>query len=85
MAAVVGTLVDNTLALMFVVETKHIRSKLVLYKPWIYFNNHLKQMYISNKIKHFIYKDECSGGCTYIEACKRRIGLQINSFGLVTI
>ena len=35
------------------------KSRLVLCKPLIHFNSHLKQLYISNKMECFSYK----GGC----------------------
>ena len=47
------------------------KSKLALYKPLLRLYSHLKQLYISNKMKRFSYK----GGCTLIETFKRRAGL----------
>ena len=35
------------------------QSKLVLYKPLVHCNNHLKQLSLSNKVEGFSYK----GGC----------------------
>ena len=52
------------------------KSKLALYKPLLRLYSHLKQPYISNKMKRFSYKggrDVC--GHTHIEAFKRRAGL----------
>ena len=47
-------------------------SKLMLYKPLIYFNSQLKQMYISNKTECFSYKGECGvHGRMHIEAFKK--------------
>ena len=37
---------------------------LALYSHYICFNSRLKQLYISNKTEHFIYKDGCGmRGC----------------------
>ena len=59
----------------FTIEECH-RNQLALYKLLLHFNNHLKQLYISNKMEHFIYKDGCGAhGHTCIEAFKRRAGL----------
>ena len=47
------------------------KSKLVLYKLLLHLRSHLKQLYISNKMKCFSHKHGCSvRGCTRIEACK---------------
>ena len=35
------------------------KNQLALYKLLFHFNSHLKQLYISNKMEHFIYKDGC--------------------------
>ena len=52
------------------------KSKLMLWKPWIHFNSHLTQLYISNKTERFSYKDGCAmHGCMHIEMFKRRAGL----------
>ena len=52
------------------------KSKLVLYKPSIHSNSHLKQFYISNKMKHFSYKGGCGvHGYTHIKVFKKRADL----------
>ena len=52
------------------------KSKIALYKPLLRLYSHLKQLYISNKTKHFSYKGGCGvRGRTYIEVLKRRAGL----------
>ena len=45
----------------------------MLYKPLFYCNGCLKQLYISKKTEHFIYKDRCGG--MHIKVFKRRAGL----------
>ena len=62
------------------IEVHHIKqsikSKLALYKPLLHFYNHLKQLYISNKTKRFIYKSGCDmHGHTHIDMFKTRAGL----------
>ena len=52
------------------------RNQLAQYKLLFHFNSNLKQLYIINKMEHFIYKDGCGAhGHTCIEAFKRRVGL----------
>ena len=51
-------------------------TKLALCEPLIHFNNHLKQLYINNKMECFSYKGWCVvHGRTFIEIFKRRVGL----------
>ena len=52
------------------------KSKLALYKPLLCLYSHLKQPYISNKMKHFSYKGgHGERGRARIEAFQRRAGL----------
>ena len=52
------------------------KSKLVLYKPLHCLYSHLKQPYISNKVKRFTYKGGRGvRGHARIEAFQRRAGL----------
>ena len=46
------------------------KSKLVLYKPGIRFNSHLKQLYVSNKVECLSYQGGCGvrGYCMCTEA-----------------
>ena len=53
------------------------KSKLALYKPLLRLYSHLKQPYISNKMKHFSYKGAHGvreHAC--IKAFQRRAGMQ---------
>ena len=59
------------------------KSKLALYKSLLHFYSHLKQLYISNKMKHFSYNGGCGmHGYICIEAFKRRAGLGHRSMAL---
>ena len=59
MVAVVG--IDIRHGLIIKVHHRNLpnKSKLVLCKPWIHINNHLKLLYISNKMECFNYKGPC--------------------------
>ena len=89
MAAIVGIISRHGLN----IEAHHRKqpniSKLSLYKPLLHFYNHLKQLYLSNKIKHFSYKGVCGiRGWTHIKTFKTRAGLgyrYVNGFGLLVI
>ena len=75
MAAIVGILSRHALKMKYIVETNLI---IVRYhcKPWIHFNSNLKQLFISDKMKHFNYKATCGvRGHTNTEMFKRRFGL----------
>ena len=76
MAAVVSIVSSCGLIIEACCRNQPTKSKLVLCKPWIHFNSHLKQLYISNKMKHFSCKGGCGiFGCTCIEMFKRRTAL----------
>ena len=52
------------------------KSLLALYKVLIQCNSRYKQLYSSNKMEHFSYKDGCGiRECMHIKAFKRRTGL----------
>ena len=52
------------------------KSKLALHKALLYFYNHLRQLYISNKMERFSYKGGYGvHGHTRIKAFKIRAGL----------
>ena len=76
MAAVVGIVSRRGLRIEVCHRNQPNKSKLALYKPLLCLYSHLKQLYISNKTKHFSYKGGCGVlGHTCIEAFKRRAGL----------
>ena len=76
MAAVVGIISRRGITIEAYHRNQPNKSKLALYKPLLHFYSHLKQLYISNKMKRFSYKGGC-GMCerVHIEAFKRRAGL----------
>ena len=76
MAAIVGIVSRCGLRIEARRRNQPNKSKLVLYKPLLRLCSHLKQPYISKKIKHCSYKGGCGvHGWTRIEAFKRRAGL----------
>ena len=76
MAAVVGIVSRHGLRIEAHRRNQPNKSKLTLYKPLLRLYSHLKQLYISNKMKRFSYKGGCGvRGRTRIEAFKRRAGL----------
>ena len=73
MAAIVGVVSRCGLRIEAHCRNQPNKSKLVLYKPLLRLYSHLKQLYISNKMKRFSYKGGCGMcGRTHIEAFKRR-------------
>ena len=76
MAAIVSIVSRHGLRIESHHRNQPNKSKLVLYKPLLRLYSHLKQLYISNKMKHFSYKGVCGVcGCTHIKTFKRRAGL----------
>ena len=76
MAAIVGIVSRCGLRIESRCRNQPNKSKLSLYKPLLCLYSHLKQPYISNKMKHFSYKGGCGvHGRTRIEMFKRRAGL----------
>ena len=76
MAAIVGIVSRRGLSIEAYRRNQPNKSKLVLYKPLLRSYSHLKQPYISNKMKRFSYKGGCGvHGHTRIEVFKRRAGL----------
>ena len=76
MAAIVGIISKHGLRIEACRRNQSNKSKLALYKPLLCLYSHLKQPYISNKMKRFSYKGGCGvHGHTRIEAFKRRAGL----------
>ena len=74
MAAIVGIGSRGGIRIEVRRRNKPNKRKLVLYKPLLHLNNHLKQPYISNKTKHFSYKGGCGvSGRTCIEAFKEEL------------
>ena len=76
MVVIVGIVSRHGLGIKVQHRNQPNKSNLVLYKLLLYCNSDLKWLYISNKIKRFIYKDN-SGihVCTRIKVFKRRVGL----------
>ena len=76
MAAIVGIVSRRGLRIEAHRTNQPNKSKLALYKPLLHLYSHLKQPYISNKMKCFSYKGGCGvHGRTRIEMFKRRAGL----------
>ena len=76
MAAIVGIVSRRGLRIKARRRNQPNKSKLALYKQLLRLCSHLKQPYISNKMKHFSHKGGCGvRGHTHIEAFKRRAGL----------
>ena len=76
MAAIVGIVSRRGLRVEAHRRNQPNKSKLALYKPLIRLYSHLKQLPISNKMKHFSYKGGCGvRGHSRIKAFKRRAGL----------
>ena len=76
MAAIVGIVSKNGLRIEVRRRNQPNKCKLALYKPLLCLYSHLKQPYISNKMKCFSYKGGCGvRGHTRIKAFKRRAGL----------
>ena len=76
MVAIVGIVSRRGLR----IEARHRNQpnmcKLVLYKPLLHLYSHIKQLYISNKMKYIGYKGGCGVyGPTHIRSFKRRAGL----------
>ena len=76
MAAIVGIVSRRGLRIEARHKNQPNKSKLVLYKPLLRLYSHLKQPYVSNKMKRF----SCKGGWgvlgrARIEAFKRRADL----------
>ena len=71
MAAVIGIASRRGLRIEAHHRNQPNKSKLVLYKVLLRLCSHLKQPYVSNKMKCFSHKGGCGVcGCTRIEACK---------------
>ena len=70
------SLMGMALASIRVMATNPIRvRKLALCKVLIYYNTHLKQLYLSNKTKHSSYKSGCGiDECMHINVFNRRAG-----------
>ena len=76
MVAKVGIISRRGLRIELVVETNLIRVSYYFISHSFHFDNHLKQLYTSNRIEEFNYKVGCGiCGYTYIEAFKNRVGL----------
>ena len=76
MAAIVGIVSRRGLRIEVCRRNQANKSKLALYKPLLCLYSHLKQPYISNRMKRFSYKGKRGmRGRTHIEALKRRAGL----------
>ena len=76
MTATIGIVIRRGLTFESSHRNQPNRSKLALYKLLLYFYSKLKQLYISTKTEHFIYKGGCGiHGHTHIETFKRRAGL----------
>ena len=76
MTAIVGIVSSPDLTIEASHRNQPNKSKLALYKPLLHFYNHLKQLYISNKMECFSYKGGCSiHGHVHIEMFKTRAGL----------
>ena len=76
MAAIVGIVSRHGLRIEARCRNQPNKSKLALYNPLLHLYSHLKQSPISNKRKHFSYKDGCGvRGRSRIEMFKRRAGL----------
>ena len=76
MAVVVSTVSRHGLTIEARHRNQPNKSKLVLYKLLLHFQNQLKQLYTSNKIECFTYKGMCGiHGRTEIETFKTRAGL----------
>ena len=83
MAATIGIVIRRGLTIESSHRNQPNRSKLALYKMLLYFYSKLKQLYISTKMEHFIYKGGCGiHGRTHIETWLR---LQINGFELLVL
>ena len=74
MAAVVGIVSKRGLRIEAHHRNQPNKSKLALYKPLLRLYSHLKQPYISNKMKRFSYEGG-RGVRARIKAFKRRAGL----------
>ena len=77
MAAIVGI---TSIAMAITIEAHHrnqpSKSKLALYKLLLHFYSHLKQLYMSSKTEHFIYRGRCGiHKHAHTEAFKRIAGL----------
>ena len=59
MTAVVGIVNRYGLRIAVCHSNQPNKTKLSLYKCYFHFSNHLKQLYISNRMERFSYK----GGC----------------------
>ena len=76
MAAIVGIVSRRGLRIEACCRKQANKSELVLYKPLLCLYSHLKQPYISNRVKCFSYKGvRGMRGRKHIEAFKRRAGL----------
>ena len=76
MAAIVNIISRHGLRIEAHRRNQTNKSKLALYKPLLCLYSHLKQLPISNKMKHLSYKGGCGvRGHSRIEAFKRRTGL----------
>ena len=76
MAAIVGIVSRRGLRIEAPRRHKANKSKLALYKPLLCLYSHLKQPYISNRMKCYSYKGgRGMRGCSHIEAFKRRARL----------
>ena len=59
MVLIVGIVSGRDISIHTRCGNLHSKSKLVLYKPLLHCNSHLKQLQLSNKVEGFSYK----GGC----------------------
>ena len=59
MAALVGIVSGHDLSIHTHRQKLATEGKLVLYKPLLHCNNHLKQLYLTNKMERFSFE----GGC----------------------
>ena len=76
MAAIVGIVIRRGITIELSHRNQPNRSKLALYKLFLHFYSKLKQLYISTKMEHFVYKGGFGiRGCAYIETFKRGAGL----------
>ena len=65
MTAIVGFVSRRGLWIEVRHKNQPNKSKLALYKRLLYWNSHLKQLYISNKVERFSYKGGC-GVCVCV-------------------
>ena len=66
MAAAVGIISAHDISIHTCSGNYPNKSKLVLYKPLLHCNSHLKQLQLSNTTEHFSYKGGCGQGVGHL-------------------